>query len=115
MGSVFSAPNYLDTGGNKAAILKFTPTGPGGSLVATPSVFTAVPHPDLPAMHYQNFIIENLPHLTRQMKKKVVSTGDDFGEMRGPLQVLPIFLARRRSVRKALAHVSDSCVVTHAD
>lgn len=31
--SVFSAPNYLDTGGNKGAFLQLTP-GPGGKLQA---------------------------------------------------------------------------------
>ncbi|CAK8986952.1 unnamed protein product [Durusdinium trenchii] len=50
--SVFSAPNYLDTGGNKGAFLQLAP-GPGGSLEATPTSYTAVPHPDLPPMFHQ--------------------------------------------------------------
>jgi len=79
--SVFSAPNYLDTGGNKGAFLKLTPTGPGGSLAITPTSYTAVPHPDLPPMYHQNFIVQNHPHLTRQMRKKqVASNADDFGD-----------------------------------
>jgi len=78
--SVFSAPNYLDTGGNKGAFLKLSPTGPGGSLQITPTAYAAVPHPDLPPMFHQNYIVEKFPHLTRQMKKTIVSTGDDFGD-----------------------------------
>ena len=35
--SVFSAPNYLDTGGNKGAFLQLT-AGPGGSLQARDTV-----------------------------------------------------------------------------
>eukprot|EP00931_Biecheleriopsis_adriatica_P101179 TRINITY_DN76382_c0_g1_i1.p1 TRINITY_DN76382_c0_g1~~TRINITY_DN76382_c0_g1_i1.p1 ORF type:complete len:686 (+),score=163.21 TRINITY_DN76382_c0_g1_i1:51-2108(+) len=79
MMSVFSAPNYLDTGGNKGAYLQLTP-GPDGKLQVTPTSFTHVPHPDLPPMFHQNHIVENHPHLTRQMRKKVVSTADDFGD-----------------------------------
>jgi diadenosine tetraphosphatase ApaH/serine/threonine PP2A family protein phosphatase len=78
--SVFSAPNYLDTGGNKGAFLRLTP-GAGGSLQVTPTNYKAVPHPDLKPMHHQDFIAENHPHLTRQMKKKVVDSGNDaFGD-----------------------------------
>lgn len=77
--SVFSAPNYLDTGGNKGAFLQLSP-GPDGNLQVTPTSFTAVPHPDLPPMYHQNYIAENHPHLTRQMKKKQVAQADDFGD-----------------------------------
>jgi len=79
--SVFSAPNYLDTGGNKGAFLQLSPTGPGGSLVVTPTSYSAVPHPDLPPMYHQEYINTTAPHLTRQMKKKVSATKDDeFGD-----------------------------------
>jgi len=77
--SVFSAPNYLDTGGNKGAFLTLT-AGPTGDIQVTPTSFTAVPHPDLPPMYHQNYIAENHPHLTRQMKKKQVAASDDFGD-----------------------------------
>ncbi|CAE7518747.1 PP5, partial [Symbiodinium pilosum] len=77
--SVFSAPNYLDTGGNKGAFLQLSP-GPDGNIQVTPTSFMAVPHPDLPPMYHQNYIAENHPHLTRQMKKKQVAQADDFGD-----------------------------------
>lgn len=77
--SVFSAPNYLDTGGNKGAFLTLTP-GPNGKLQASPTSYTAVPHPDLPPMYHQNYIVNNHPHLTRQMRKKQVAQADDFGD-----------------------------------
>lgn len=78
--SVFSAPNYLDTGGNKGAFLRLT-TGQGGSLEVKPTSFSAVPHPDLAPMHHQAFIVENHPHLTRTMQKKEVAAGSDsFGD-----------------------------------
>jgi len=78
--SVFSAPNYLDTGGNYGAFLRLTPTGPGGELEVTPTSYKCVPHPDVPPMSHQAFIIENHPHLMRTMKKKEASDGDDFGD-----------------------------------
>jgi len=79
--SVFSAPNYLDTGGNRGAFLQLSPTGPGGSLEVKPTSYTAVPHPDLPPMYHQEFINTNHPHLTRQMRKKQVDTQvDEFGD-----------------------------------
>lgn len=40
--SVFSAPNYLDTGGNKGAFLQLTP-GPGGKLQALCRLDTVTP------------------------------------------------------------------------
>uniref|UniRef100_A0A7S2NQR6 Serine/threonine-protein phosphatase n=1 Tax=Zooxanthella nutricula TaxID=1333877 RepID=A0A7S2NQR6_9DINO len=80
--SVFSAPNYLDTGGNKGAFLQLTPSGPGGAMQVTPTSYTAVPHPDVPPMFHQNYILDNHPHLCRRMKKKVVAGGggDEFGD-----------------------------------
>merc|ERR1719188_2052749 len=78
--SVFSAPNYLDTGGNKGAFLRLSPTGAGGSLDVTPTSYAAVPHPDLKPMHHQEYITDNFPHLTRTMKKKAPSQQDDFGD-----------------------------------
>jgi len=77
--SVFSAPNYLDTGGNQGAFLKLTP-GADGNLTVTPTSYVAVPHPALAPMHHQDYISNNFPHLTRTMKKTIVSTGDDFGD-----------------------------------
>eukprot|EP00439_Symbiodinium_sp_Y106_P044061 s3557_g5.t1 len=63
----------------KGAFLQLSP-GPDGNLQVTPTSFTAVPHPDLPPMYHQNYIAENHPHLTRQMKKKQVAQSDDFGD-----------------------------------
>lgn len=85
--SVFSAPNYLDTGGNKGAFLTLTPDGPNGHLKIVPTSYTAVPHPDLPAMYHQEYINKNHPHLTRQMQKKDTSSSDqgdsDFAGFQG--------------------------------
>jgi len=78
--SVFSAPNYLDTGGNKGAFLQLSPTGPAGSLQVTPTSYAAVPHPDVPSMYHQEYIVNKFPHLTRSMKKKAPSQQDDFGD-----------------------------------
>mmetsp|Transcript_152853 Transcript_152853/g.488360 ORF Transcript_152853/g.488360 Transcript_152853/m.488360 type:complete len:718 (+) Transcript_152853:25-2178(+) len=77
--SVFSAPNYLDTGGNSGAFLQLTP-GADGTLDIKPTTFTAVPHPDLPAMHHQQYITNKHPHLTRTMTKKQKDMGDEFGD-----------------------------------
>eukprot|EP00929_Paragymnodinium_shiwhaense_P062368 TRINITY_DN3113_c0_g2_i1.p1 TRINITY_DN3113_c0_g2~~TRINITY_DN3113_c0_g2_i1.p1 ORF type:complete len:725 (-),score=230.31 TRINITY_DN3113_c0_g2_i1:137-2311(-) len=76
--SVFSAPNYLDTGGNKGAYLKCT--NESGKIQVEPVIFDPVEHPDIPCMYYQDFIIQNHSHLTRQMKKRVVESGDEFGD-----------------------------------
>lgn len=76
--SVFSAPNYLDTGGNKGAYLQISPAS--GRLEVKPTSFKAMPHPDLAPMHYQDFINTNHPHLTRTMKKKEKAPGDEFGD-----------------------------------
>lgn len=76
--TVFSAPNYLDTGNNKAAVLKLTQAAPGSEITITPSVYEAAKHPDLPPMHWQSIIAEKYPHLTRKMKK--VGPAMDFDE-----------------------------------
>jgi len=78
--SVFSAPNYLDTGGNKGAFLQLT-TGPNGSLAVKPVTYDKVPHPDIPPMFYQEYVAENMPYLTKTMrKKKVDMTADEYGD-----------------------------------
>jgi len=78
--TVFSAPNYLDTGNNKAAFLKVTQPSPGGDLEIEQVTFAHVPHPDLAPMSWQVNITENYPHLLRKMKKKEAATFDEFGD-----------------------------------
>jgi len=79
--TVFSAPNYLDTGNNKAAVLKLTQAAPGSEITVTPQVFTAVPHPDMPPMFWQSVVAEKYPHLTRKMKKVGPAVEfDEFGD-----------------------------------
>ncbi|CAE7204478.1 PP5 [Symbiodinium sp. CCMP2592] len=78
--SVFSAPNYLDTGNNKGAFLKLTKSA-DGSVAIDPVSYAAVPHPDVPPMKWQDHITQNYSHLTRLMKKKVSATAfDEFGD-----------------------------------
>lgn len=78
--SVFSAPNYLDTGNNQGAFLKVTKSA-DGTIAFEPVTYSAVPHPDVPPMRFQEHITENYGHLTRLMKKKVGSLGfDEFGD-----------------------------------
>jgi len=78
--SVFSAPNYLDTGNNKGAFLKLTKSA-DGSVAIDPVNYAAVPHPDVPPMKWQDHITQNYSHLTRLMKKKVsATTFDEFGD-----------------------------------
>lgn len=78
--SVFSAPNYLDTGNNQGAFLKVTKLA-DGNLCFEPVTYSATPHPDVPPMKWQEHITENYGHLTRLMKKKVGSLGfDEFGD-----------------------------------
>lgn len=74
--TVFSAPNYLDTGNNQAAFLRLTKTEASAPISIETVTFAAVPHPDLPPMHWQEHVTQNFPHLTRKMKKKVVQEGD---------------------------------------
>eukprot|EP00929_Paragymnodinium_shiwhaense_P023483 TRINITY_DN1468_c0_g1_i1.p1 TRINITY_DN1468_c0_g1~~TRINITY_DN1468_c0_g1_i1.p1 ORF type:complete len:579 (-),score=134.64 TRINITY_DN1468_c0_g1_i1:305-2041(-) len=76
--TVFSAPNYLDTGNNKGAFLKLT-KGDGAVNIEATS-FEAVPHPDLAPMHWQEHITNNYPHLLRKMKKKEIADFDEFGD-----------------------------------
>ncbi|CAJ1397176.1 unnamed protein product [Effrenium voratum] len=78
--SVFSAPNYLDTGNNKGAFLKLT-SAADGSVGIEPMSYTAVPHPDVPPMKWQEHITTNYSHLTRLMRKKMSGMGfDEFGD-----------------------------------
>eukprot|EP00929_Paragymnodinium_shiwhaense_P062366 TRINITY_DN3113_c0_g1_i1.p1 TRINITY_DN3113_c0_g1~~TRINITY_DN3113_c0_g1_i1.p1 ORF type:complete len:571 (-),score=125.48 TRINITY_DN3113_c0_g1_i1:419-2131(-) len=77
--TVFSAPNYLDTGNNQGAFLKLT-KGDGGSVGIESTSFEAVPHPDLPPMHWQEQVTNNYPHLTRKMVKKAAADFDEFGD-----------------------------------
>jgi len=79
--TVFSAPNYLDTGNNKGAFLRITKPATDGPLKLEPTSFTSVEHPDLPPMHWQEVVMESYSHLTRRMKKKVDATSfDEFGD-----------------------------------
>jgi len=45
--TIFSAPNYCDSVGNKGALIRF-----GSDMVPKFIQFSAVPHPPLKAMHY---------------------------------------------------------------
>jgi len=78
--SVFSAPNYLDTGNNMGAVLHLTKSAPEARIDIEAVCFDAVPHPDLPPMHWQDFIMTNHSHLTKTMKKVKQSVGDEFGD-----------------------------------
>mmetsp|Transcript_20817 Transcript_20817/g.67505 ORF Transcript_20817/g.67505 Transcript_20817/m.67505 type:complete len:562 (+) Transcript_20817:90-1775(+) len=79
--TVFSAPNYLDTGNNKGAFLKLTQLSAGSDIDIETVCYDAVPHPDLPPMHWQEHVMTNYPQLTQIMKKKVGSLGfDEFGD-----------------------------------
>jgi len=78
--TVFSAPNYLDTGNNKAAFLRLSSDGAGPVKIEAVS-FASVQHPDIPPMHWQDHIVQNYSHLTRKMKKKVgAASFDEFGD-----------------------------------
>jgi len=78
--SVFSAPNYLDTGRNKGAYLKMRRPTKDGDVEITGHAYTAVKHPDLPSMHWQEHIHANYPHLLQRMRKKNVQNHDAFGD-----------------------------------
>lgn len=77
--SVFSAPNYLDTGNNQGAFLKVTKSA-SGEIKFDPMTYSAVPHPDLPPMKWQEHILQNYPHLIRVMRKKIQRKLDEFGD-----------------------------------
>eukprot|EP00933_Yihiella_yeosuensis_P011196 TRINITY_DN11830_c2_g1_i1.p1 TRINITY_DN11830_c2_g1~~TRINITY_DN11830_c2_g1_i1.p1 ORF type:complete len:584 (-),score=120.17 TRINITY_DN11830_c2_g1_i1:242-1993(-) len=78
--SVFSAPNYLDTGNNKGAFLKLRKSSTG-TIEFEPVTYSAVAHPDIPPMKWQEHISENYNHLTRIMRKKVgAASFDEFGD-----------------------------------
>jgi len=66
--TVFSAPNYMDVGGNKGAFL--TISNEGGEMKVTPTEFDKSDHPDVPPMIWQSYFAETHPHLTKKMKKK---------------------------------------------
>mmetsp|Transcript_32861 Transcript_32861/g.71657 ORF Transcript_32861/g.71657 Transcript_32861/m.71657 type:complete len:551 (+) Transcript_32861:71-1723(+) len=78
--SVFSAPNYLDTGNNKASYVKLGSAGPGANLTITTTDFTHVPHPDIAPMHWQDHLANNYPFLLRKMKKREAQVFDEFGD-----------------------------------
>jgi len=75
--TVFSAPNYMDVGGNRGAFL--TLTNVGGSLECTPTEFEKSDHPDVPPMIWQAHFAETHPHLTKKMKKKTGPIYDSNG------------------------------------
>jgi len=66
--TVFSAPDYMDTGGNQGGFLKLTNVD--GELKVTPTSFPKTEHPPLPPMIWQEYMMLANPHLTRKMKKK---------------------------------------------
>lgn len=79
--TVFSAPNYLDTGNNKGSFLKLTHAAGSEKVSIEPVAFEAVPHPELAPMHWQELITNDYPHLTRKMRKKVKAASfDEFGD-----------------------------------
>merc|ERR1712066_910374 len=57
--TVFSAPDYMDTGGNKGAYL--TVKNEGGSLEVRPNVFEKSEHPPTPPMIWQKYFDEVCP------------------------------------------------------
>jgi len=66
--TVFSAPDYMDTGGNQGGFLKITNVD--GELKVNPSSFPKTEHPPLPPMIWQEYMMLANPHLTKKMKKK---------------------------------------------
>jgi len=78
--TVFSAPNYLDTGNNAGAFLKVTKPDASGPLKIEAESFQAVPHPDLAPMHWQEHTATTYPHLLRKMVKKQTMDVDEFGD-----------------------------------
>jgi serine/threonine-protein phosphatase 5 len=75
--TVFSAPNYMDTGGNSGAFL--TVKNEGGTLTITPTEFNKTPHPDVAPMIWQDFLGKETPHLVKKMKKKTGPVYDSNG------------------------------------
>lgn len=75
--TVFSAPDYMDTGGNKGAFL--TVANEGGTFTVTPTEFEKTEHPDTPPMIWQGHFVETHPHLTKKMKKKTGPVYDSNG------------------------------------
>jgi len=77
--TVFSAPNYMDTGGNDGAF--FTVANNAGNLTVTPTQYKKTDHPATPPMIWQEYFLEDCPHLTKKMKKK--STGSKVNQQDG--------------------------------
>jgi len=75
--TVFSAPDYMDTGGNKGAFM--TVANNNGTLTVTPTEFEKTEHPQTPPMIWQSYFVENYPHLTKKMKKKTGPIYDSNG------------------------------------
>lgn len=76
--TIFSAANYLDTGGNMGGYATCVPK-PDGKLNLEVKTFDAQPHPDTPAMFWQDYVTENLSYLTKKMKKKTGPVYDSNG------------------------------------
>jgi len=77
--TVFSAPDYMDTGGNQGGFLKLTNVD--GELQVAPTSFPKTEHPPLPPMIWQEYMMLANPHLTRKMKKKTGLKYDEDGNV----------------------------------
>jgi len=84
--TVFSAPDYMDTGGNQGAFLKLT--NEAGKLTISPTSYGKVDHPKTPPMLWQEYMIAVNPHLTKKMKKKVGLLYDANGNITGEVSDL---------------------------
>mmetsp|Transcript_97712 Transcript_97712/g.218079 ORF Transcript_97712/g.218079 Transcript_97712/m.218079 type:complete len:291 (-) Transcript_97712:30-902(-) len=78
--TVFSAPNYLDTGMNRGAILRLSRDAGEADIKIEPWTFEASKHPDIEPMYWQQWTVDNHPHLLRKMKKKAAAAFDEFGD-----------------------------------
>eukprot|EP00930_Biecheleria_cincta_P022908 TRINITY_DN16630_c0_g1_i1.p1 TRINITY_DN16630_c0_g1~~TRINITY_DN16630_c0_g1_i1.p1 ORF type:complete len:716 (+),score=131.72 TRINITY_DN16630_c0_g1_i1:32-2179(+) len=83
--TVFSAPDYMDTGGNQGGYLKVV--NEGGKLKIHPHSIPKTPHPPLPPMIYQQYMNLVNPHLTRKMKKQTGIKYDKDGNIVGQVAV----------------------------
>jgi serine/threonine-protein phosphatase 5 len=82
--TVFSAPDYMDTGGNQGAYI--TVENVGGNCVVKPNSFNKTPHPDLKPMVWQEYMMQVNPHLTKKMKKKTGIIYDSNGMIVGEIK-----------------------------